>query len=138
MPDIQILQIDEQTGLVSLGMGRSPKMLSGIELLAQVVSLGFLKNTGRDVIDPADGTGLRDAIGQYNFSTGDELKVLVIQRAKALEKDILAKQSAGTIDPTERLKKLLVLNVAADTSTGTVLAKVRVVNEAGGTQDILV
>lgn len=138
MPDIQLIQFDPTTGLAKLGMGRAPKILTGIDLLAQIVVLSYLRNPGRDVIDPSEGSGLRDAIGQYNLTSNDEIKILVVQRTKLVENEILGRQASSTGEPTERLKKLTVLDVASDLSSGQVLARVRLVSEAGDMTDILV
>jgi hypothetical protein len=138
MPDIQVVQTNSETGISELGLGRAPKILTGVSLLAQLVVIAFLKNPGRDVIDPNDGSGLRDAIGQYNLSDLEEIKLLVLQRTKNVEKQIFTRQSVGVIDPSERLKKLSVLSVASDPVEGRVLASIRIINEAGESQDILV
>lgn len=138
MPDIQLMKRDPSTGVLTMGMGRSPKIITGIDLLAQVVALSILKNPGRDVIDPEEGSGLRDAIGQYNLSSPDELKLLVLQRIKQVEKDILSRQAETPSDPSEKLKKLTVVDIAVDSGVGKVLARVRVLNETGASTDILV
>lgn len=138
MPDIQILQTDPVTGVLSLGMGRSPKVLTGIQLLAQVVALTIFKNPGRDVLAPYEGSGLRALIGQYSLGNADEIRLLLIQKIGQVEKDIIAKQAAGGGSPTEKLKKLSIQDVAVDSVAGKVIARIKIINEAGGTTDILV
>jgi hypothetical protein len=138
MPDIQIIQVDPKTGLTTMGMGNSPKILTGINLLAQVVSLSFLRNPGRDVFAPTEGAGIRADIGQFNFTQEDELKLLVMQRTKVVEKEVIGRQTAGIGDPAERLKKLTVLDIATDLQNSRVVARVRLTSEAGDTTDVLV
>lgn len=138
MPDIQITQADPDTGIITLGMGRSPKIITGVDLLAQIVILTFLKNPGRDVLSPNDGSGLRAEIGQFNFTSSDEVNLLVLQRTKFVERSILANQTGTSGDPTERLAKLTVIGIASDLTASKVLVRVRVVNEAGEARDVLV
>lgn len=137
MSDIQIVQFDKITGLASLGLGETPKLLTGLSKLVQIVVLTFLKNPGRDVLDPAEGSGVRSDIGQYNFSTGDDIKLLAIQRTKEVEKQVIDRQPTQT-DPSEKLKKLTILDVAADPLSGSAVLRVQIFNEAGDTADILV
>lgn len=138
MPDIQIIQVDSETGLTTLGMGNSPKILTGISLLAQVVSLSFLRNPGRDVFAPTEGSGIRAEIGQFNFTQEDELKLLVMQRTKVVEKEVIGRQTAEVGNASERLKKLTVTDIATDITNARVLARVRITSEAGDTTDVLV
>lgn len=138
MPDIQLLQVDQETGIISLGLGRAPKVLTGMDLLVQLVALALLKNPGQDVIDPYEGSGLRSLIGEYNFTESEEIKIAVLQRTKQVEKEIIGRQLVGVGDPSERLKSLSVLDVAADPAASKVLIRVKVVNEAGSAVDLLI
>ena len=138
LADISVLQIDPKTGVISLGLGRGTKSVSGITLLAQIVALEFLKNPGRDVFDPESGSGLRSAIGQYNLSNADEIRILVIQKARAVEKSVMASQAAGIGAPSENLKKLDIIDVAVDEINAKVLIRVQVTNETGEVTDILI
>lgn len=138
MPDIKLFQRDPDTGLLVLQLGESAKVLTGKELLAQIIALAFLKNPGRDVFDPGEGSGVRQDIGQFNFTTNDELKLMVLQRARFVEQEVISRQTVGIGDATEKLKKLVVLDVAADAENARVVARVRVVNEAGDYTDVLV
>lgn len=137
MSDIQVVLFDKVTGLASLGMGDSPKLLTGLPKLIQIVVLTFLKNPGRDVLDFEEGSGVRADVGQYNFSTGDDIKLLAIQRTKEVETQVIDRQPTQT-DPTEKLKKLTILDVAADPLNGSMVLRVQIFNEAGDTADILV
>ena len=86
MPDIQIVQFDPVTGLASLALGIAPKVLTGIDLLAQVVALSFMRNSGQNVINPIEGSNLQADIGQYNISESQDTSVLVVQRTKYVER----------------------------------------------------
>ena len=52
--------------------------------------------------------------------------------------EIISRQTVGVGDPTERLSQLTVLDVAASADGTQVVAKVRVINEAGDQSDLLV
>ena len=139
MPDIQCVQFDPATGLGTLSLGDNPKKVTGINLLAQVVFLSFLRNPGQDVLSPREGSGVRSAIGQYASSSTDEVNLLVMQRSKLVETEVLTRQSsAGTVSPAEKLKSLTVLDVASDLSSARVVVKVKITNETGDTTQILV
>lgn len=138
MADIQVLKADPTTGILKFEMGRSPKTISGITLLAQVVALSLLKNPGRDVLTPEEGSGIRDDIGQYNLGNTNEIKLLMINKIGLAEKQIISTQAAGVGDPTEKLKKLTLLDVAVDEIASRVVIRVKILNEAGDVTDILV
>jgi hypothetical protein len=140
MADIQITQLDPKTGIVSLGLTNAPKTLSGILLLAQVVALSYMRNPGKDVIDPTEGSGLRGDIGQYNFDPNDPstVRLLCISRTKIVQAEVLARQQGTTINPVERLASLRVQTVAFDSTTYDTLLQVQITNEAGDTTTVVV
>jgi hypothetical protein len=139
MPDIQIIQIDPVTGLSTLGIGDNPVELTGIDLLAQVVALSYLRNPGQDVIDPVEGSGIRQDIGQTTVVTSDQANMLVLQRTTTVETEVLTRQAAAAVvDPTEKLKSLTVLDVASNLENAQVVASIKVLNEAGESTQILV
>ena len=143
MPDLQITQIDPTTGIVTLGLGISPPLLTGLDLLVQLVTLTFLKDPGgRDVIQPTAGSGLRAAMGQYNITSGNnditQVNLLMIQQTKVVEQQILQNQEGTTSDATERLNSLQVLDVGFDPQSDEALLRVQIINEAGDVTDVIV
>jgi len=137
MPDIQIIQFDPNTGVGTVTLGNNPKKLTGIDLLAQVVALSYLRNPGQDVIAPTEGSGVRADIGQTNITSADQASLLLMQRTKTVETEVISRQLASD-DPSEKLKSLTVISVAADLSNAAVSAMVKIVNETGETTTILV
>ena len=108
-------------------------------MLAQTVTLSYLRNPGQDVISPNEGSGIRADIGQYAMSSSDQANLLVLQRTKTVETEVLTRQAAaGIVDPSEKLKSLTVLDVASDPTASQVMARVKVVSETGATTQILV
>lgn len=139
MPDIRIIQFDPVTGLASLGLGNNPQEITGIDLLAQIVAISYLKNPGQDVIAPVEGSGIRQDIGQTSVTTPDQATMLVMQRTKTVENEVLTRQAAaGVVDPTEKLKSLTVLDIASNLQEAQVVASIKIVNEVGDTTQILV
>lgn len=138
--DIQITIVDPVTGIVTLGLTNYPKKLIGMDLLAQIVALKMLKTWDQDVFDPQEGTNFRQYIGQYNFSEDDfeEVRLLVVSQIKKVEQDIIAEQGTNIGTPSERLSQLRLLDVASDPTTGSIAARVQILNEAGGSRDLVV
>jgi hypothetical protein len=136
--DFQVIQFDETTGLARMALPAVPKKISGNDKLVQIVVLSFLRNSGRDVFAPVEGSGLRSAMGQYNFVGVGEIRTLCIQRTKVVESEVISRQRSDVGTPEERLKKLIVLDVATDETTGETLMRVQIINEAGDVTDVLV
>lgn len=136
--DFQIITFDPNTGVASLGMPAVPRKIFGLEKLTQIVVLSYLRNPGRDVLDPIEGSGLRAAIGQYNISDGAEARALAVQRTKYVESEVIARQKTDEGSPDEKLKKLQVLDVAYDDPTGVTFLRVQIFNEAGDSSDVIV
>ena len=138
--DYQVITFDPITGLASYGIPPVPRILKGLDKLVQVVVLYFLRNPGKSVLAPTEGSGLRAAIGVYNFTDdgGAELRSLCVQRARAGQLEIISRQSPGSGTPSERLRSLTVTNFAFDADTGQTLLGVKIVNEAGDSSNILV
>jgi hypothetical protein len=141
MSDLQITQVDPKTGIVTVGMGTAPALLDGIKKLAQIVTMAYLANPGKSVIWPTEGSGLRGDIGQYNFASdaaNQEISLLVVQRTKSVETEVLTRQEGTATNPVERLKSLQVVSIAVDDTTFETMAQITVTNELGDTINILV
>ena len=117
-----------------------PKKLTGIDKLVQIVALSFLRNPGKSVLAPNEGSGLRAEIGQFNFSSGDgtEIKSLAVQRTRAVEQEVIGRQSPTTGTPEDRLSKITVLDFAYDSSSSSAALRVKIYNEAGNSADVIV
>jgi hypothetical protein len=138
VPDIQIFQIDPTTGLGTLELGNAPKELAGIQLLAQIVALSFLRDPGQDVIDPTEGAGVRQDIGNLSVTSEDEANLLIMQRTKVVETEVLSRQTVGIGDPSEKLLSLTVLDVASNLSEAQIMTRIKVTSETGQSTEILV
>lgn len=137
--DLQVVTFDPITGLASYGIPAVAKILTGLDKLVQIVVLEFLRNPGRSVLAPKEGSGLRADIGQYNYtSDGGEIQALVVQRTRAAQQEILSRQSPTSGTPSDRLKQIILKNFAYDASTGEGMLQVQIVNEAGDSTNVLV
>jgi len=136
--DFPLVTFNAETGLAEVGIPKAPRPLRGIQALIQIVVIAILKNGNQDVLTPDDGSGLRALIGQYNVSDPNEIKVEIIQRISLIEKQILSNQVNFTVPSSEKLKKLTVLQIVSDPSTGSTAVRVRVFNEAGQSTTVVV
>ena len=138
--DYQVVTFDPNTGVLTFGIPPVPTILTGIQLLVQVVVLSYLRNPGRSVLAPTEGSGLRGDIGQYNYSdtSGDEIRALCVQRTRAVQLEIISRQDPSSGSPTERLQQITLTNFAFDVTTAVTLLGVKVINEAGDSANILV
>ena len=129
--DFPLITFNSETGLAEVGIPKTPKGLFGIKVLVQIVVIAILKNGGQDVLMPNEGSGLRSMIGQYNFTEPNAIKSEVVQRIGLIEKQIIANQAGFIVPSAEKLKKLTVLSVVADNTTGAAAVRIQVYNEAG-------
>lgn len=138
--DLQITIVDETTGLVTLGLPRVPKILTGLDKLVQLVALSFLRNPGKSVFWPTEGSGLRADIGFYNYHdvAGAEIRVRAVQAVKDVEAEIIARQDPNSGSPDERLQKLELRDFAFDPETYRAILAVQIVAESGDNTNLLI
>lgn len=130
MPDIKILNRDENTGKLTVGMSRPPETVSGIDLLVQNVALLFLNNGGRSIFRPGRIGGLREFIG-YNYDLEDPAELLADLRlmTSRIEQTIKEEQVATARPPSERLLSLQLIDIIPDEDQFAVEMLIAVVNE---------
>lgn len=135
--DIQVIQVDTITRLVSFKL--TPKKVTGISKLIQVVVLSLLNVPGRDVLDPDKGGGLPALLG-FNIDLNDSTELFgeVVQRVKKAQAEILAAQVGLNENPEEKLQELQIVELKQGTNADELFVRIRVVNEAGRTADIVV
>lgn len=138
--DYQLVTFDETTGLARYGIPTVPKIITGLDKLVQIVVLSFLRNPGQSVLAPNEGSGLRAAIGKYNYSQNNygDIENLAIQRTRAVQQEVISRQDPQQGTPDERLKQLVIKDFAFDTTTGQAMLRVQIINETGNSSDVLV
>ena len=137
--DYQIITFDPTSGVGTIGIPTVQKKITGLNLLLQVVALSYLRNPGKSIFFPTEGSGLRIDLGQYNYGvTGQEVQTLAVQRTRAVQQEVISRQDPNQGTPSERLSSLTLQNFAFNASTGQSMLQVQILSEAGETQDILV
>jgi hypothetical protein len=136
--DFPLITFNAETGLAEVGIPKAPRPLRGIQALVQIVVIAILKNGNQDVLTPEEGSGLRSLIGQYNMADPNEIKTEIIQRIGVIEKQIISNQVNFNVPASEKLKKLTVLQIVSDPSTGSTAVRVQIFNEAGQTTTTVV
>lgn len=121
-------------------MTARPQTISGLDKLVQVFALALYNSPGRDVLDPNNGGGLEDLIGQHNYSR-DELSVLMDEVYRILDKVAteVKKSQEGLIN--EDLNAMLNTYRITDfkeEELGRISLKIRLVSMAGKAVDITV
>src|ERR1700693_3357517 len=99
--DYQVVRFDPTTGVAIYGITNPPKIITGFAKLVQIVVLSYMRNPGQAVLAPGEGSGLRQAIGQYNFTgDGTELRALAVQRTRAVQLEVISRQSPNSGSPS--------------------------------------
>src|SRR5262249_27114815 len=113
--------------------------VTGISKLIQIVVLSLLNVAGKDVLDPDKGGGLPALLG-YNFSVDDTTELFgeVVQCVKKTQSEVIAAQVGLNEDPEERLQELQIVEIKQGTNADEILVRIRIINEAGRTADIMV
>lgn len=139
MYEYKIVNFDPTTGLATVGIPTVQKIIQGSDLLVQVVVLSFLRNPGKSVMFPSEGSGLRGDIGQYNFTiSGNQVQLLAVQRVKVVQQEVISRQDPNVGTPSERLRSLTLQSFAWDPNTSAAVLQVTLVNEAGDSRTVLV
>ena len=134
--DLQIIDVDEITRVVSFKI--SPKKISGISKLVQIVVLSLLNSPGRDVLNPEKGAGLPDLVGS-NIDPGESTEMFadIAQRVKKSEKEIIEDQVGVDDAPEEKLSEIQIVSLDTD-KIDEIMVRIRVVNQAGQASDVVV
>lgn len=135
--EILLIYIDPQTKRVTLKI--QPRVASGVLKLTQIVLLSLLNVPGQDVLNPEDGGGIPELIG-FNFGEGEinEIAAEVTRRVRKTETEVLDQQIGLTITPSERLKEVQIVDIQPGATIDTVFVRLRIVNELGQQQDVVI
>lgn len=134
--DISLLQIDESTRRVTLQM--SPKPVTGLTKLMQIVVLSLLNSPGRDILNPEKGAGIPDMIGM-NFDPTDLSDILgeITRRVRKSEEEILQDQVGLNPPANEKLREIKIISVSPGEALDEVAARIRIINELGQQSDVV-
>lgn len=135
--EILLIYIDPSTRRVSFKI--QPKIASGVLKLTQIVLLSLLNVPGQDVLDPEDGGGIPELVG-FNFGPDEfnEIAAEVTRRVRKTETEVLDKQIGLSILPSERLNEIQIVNIEEGDGIDSVFVRLRIINELGQTQDVVI
>ena len=135
--EILLILIDPNTRRVSFKI--QPKIASGITKLTQIVLLSFLNIPGQDVLDPELGGGIPELLG-FNFGPDEQNEIVseVTRRIRKSEAEILSQQIGMTIPASERLKEVQIIGIDEGDGIDAIFLRLRIVNELGQQQDVVV
>jgi hypothetical protein len=136
--DFKIINYDDK-GLASFGIPDVTKKISGFDKLTQIVVLEIFRNPGRNVFFPQEGSGLRAAVGRFNYSEESEIRSYIIQRIDQVKKNIIELQNIENIlDVSERLKAIDIISFSFDANEGIAYVSIKVYNELGQSRTLIV
>jgi hypothetical protein len=133
MSDLKVFSVDSSTGAMRLGIPKPGQLVSGIDLLVQLVALAYLNNGGRSISNPGRAGGLRAYIGAYNIDPDDpsELFADIQLMTSRIDEMIKLEQVNTSRPPSERLRSLQLADIVPNEEDLSVEVVVRVVNEEG-------
>lgn len=135
--EILVIYIDPATKRVTFRI--QPKVVSGVLKLTQIVLLSLLNIPGQDVLNPEEGGGIPELIG-FNFGEGElnEIAAEVTRRVRKTEAEVLDQQIGLTIPPAERLREIQIINIEQGDGIDSVFVRLRIINELGQQQDVVI
>lgn len=135
--EILLIYIDSSTRRVSFKI--QPKVVSGVLKLTQIVLLSLLNVPGQDVLNPEDGGGIPELIG-FNFGSDEfnEIAAEVTRRVRKTEAEVLDQQIGLTIPASERLSEVQIVSIEEGDGIDSVFVRLRVINELGQNQDVVI
>lgn len=136
MSDLSVLHIDPQTRRVSFQL--SPRPVSGIDLLIQVVVLALFTSPNTDILDPQEGGGLNELISM-NIDGNDtsELYAEIARRVSSAQDQVILNQIGLDISSEEKLRRITIVSIEVG-DPDEVKLKLSIENEVGRTRDIVV
>jgi hypothetical protein len=122
-----------------VSFGFSPTPLTGMAKLVQIVVLSLLNVPGQDILDPISGGGLPELVGS-NIDATDTTELLaeVARRVKKTQTEVIQSQVGLDLIAEERLREIKIVSTAPGETIDEVLIKLRVINEAGRSSDLVV
>ena len=139
MSDLKILYADPSTGRLVPRLQSPPELISGIDLLVQIVVLLYLTNGGRSIVSPGRVGGLREFIGA-NIDPDDpsELFADIQVMTSQIEQRIKEEQIQTNRPPAERLVAIQLIDIVPDDDQPEIEIIVFVVNEEQQTAQAVV
>lgn len=123
-------------GSINLGFGKTPKRITGVEKVVQVVLKTLMTRTTSDVLYPTRGTKFAEFTGSYNIQTVDNSEALslittAISNAESQAKSILNVPTEGLTSQLDSIR-LIKLEQIEDSTT----VQMHIITRAGETAPI--
>lgn len=116
--------------VLSLGLSKPVRTVSGIDRLVQEWTMVFLTTPGSDIFDPSGGGGAAAIVGKS--ADRDSASAALSQAVERTRQQITAKQARNSkIPPAERLLSASLVSVKFDAQTTTLSAVVDLKNMLG-------
>lgn len=134
-PEIQVIDVNPSDRKIFFTL--KAKKLKGISKLIQIVVLSLLNSPGRDVLDPELGSGVMELIGT-NIDPKNSTEAFgdIVQKIKKIETEIINSQIGNNDPANEKLSGIQIMDI--ETIDDEILVKLRLVNQAGQSSDIVV
>ena len=127
------------TSLLSMGMSKLNRSVSGVDKLVQDWMLLFLTNPGSDIFEPDIGGGARAIIGKPVYGGGTSAMAELSLAVSRTKEQLLRLQAKFPgIPPDERLLSASLTDVRFDNSTTTLTAVVDLQNMVGVSASVTV
>jgi hypothetical protein len=127
------------TSILSMGMAKLNRSVTGIDKLVQDWMLLFLTNPGSDIFEPDLGGGARAIIGQPVYGGGSSAMADLSMAVSRTKEQLLRLQGRlSGIPPDERLLSASLTDVRFDSSTTTLTAVVDLYNMVGVSASVTV
>lgn len=130
MANLKVLIRDSATGNLTIGIPRPPVLISGIDLLVQIVALLFLNNGGRSIVSPGRAGGMRALMGS-NIDPNDPSELFADVRLMTSQVEQLVKEEQVKTKrpPSERLQALRLIDIIPNLDSLAIQVVVSVSNE---------
>jgi hypothetical protein len=140
--DIKLVHPDEN-GLISLKLAvyNSPKKVTGVQKLIQIVYVLLLKTPGQDIIQNTNGGGLLALVQGSNIDINNLQDVYsdLVSRIRIVEAQIIEDQLNRNLDPKEKLSRINILKVNIDEGDPTrYYVELELINESEDTTTFIV
>jgi hypothetical protein len=138
--DLKVLapvSVAKADAVLSLGLTRPLKTVSGIDRLVQSWLLVFLTTPGSDVFAPNSGGGGAAIIGRSTDRTGKNVAADLALAIEKTKQEIMRTQAENqTIPPSEKLLASSLDSVAFDEKTTVLSARVSIQNMIGDVAEV--
>lgn len=138
--DLKVLSpvsLAKQDAILSLGLTRPIRTVSGIDRLVQSWVIVFMSTPGTDIFSPKSGGGGLSLVGRTTDRTGKRVTADLATAVENTKQELLRAQAKNqTIPPSERLLTSSLDVVEFDAKTTTLSARINIQNMLGDAAEV--